>query len=202
VAVYRTATGARRPACWSPSPCLPARHRTRSCTPATVSPGAARHCAFSPCPTRSADTRQPLPRRHRGGTRHASGGATSTDGPHVRGRGTRGERPAVTGGGRGPCSRAAVPQTGVKPCAGRFRPAEDGRGTITSQARSFGRAAAGSAANLLSCPSALTTGHRPSVFPARIAGRCLARVADGRPPAQAWIQTKAPVASSRVGRGP
>jgi hypothetical protein len=83
----------------------------------------------------------------------------------VRRRGTHGERPAATGGGRGPCSQTGVPQTGVKPCAGRFRPAEDGRGTITSQARSFGRAAAGCAANRLSCPPALTTGHRPSVFP-------------------------------------
>lgn len=120
-------------------------------------PGAARHCAFSPCPIRPADTRQPPPRRHRGGMRHISGRATSTDGPHVRRCGTRGERPAAAGG--------RWPQTGVKPCAGRFRPAEDGRGTITSQARSFGRAAAGCAANRLSCPPALTTGHGPSVFP-------------------------------------
>jgi hypothetical protein len=157
VAVYRTTNGARRPACSSPSPCPPARHRTLSCTPATASPGAARHCAFSPCPIRPADTWQPPPRRHRGGMRHTSGRATSTDGPHVRRRGTRGERPAAAGG-RGP-------QTGVKPCAGRFRPAEDGRGTIASQARSFGRAAAGCAANRLSCPPALTTGHGPSVFP-------------------------------------
>jgi hypothetical protein len=141
VAVYRTTNGARRPACSSPSPCPPARHRTLSCTPATASPGAARHCAFSPCPIRPADTWQPPPRRHRGGMRHTSGRATSTDGPHVRRRGTRGERPAAAGG-RGP-------QTGVKPCAGRFRPAEDGRGTIASQARSFGRAAAGCAANRL-----------------------------------------------------
>jgi hypothetical protein len=66
-----------------------------------------------------------------------------------------------------PCSRAAVTQTGAEPCAGRLRPAGDGRVTITSQARSFGRAAAGCAASRSSCPPALTAGHRPWVFPGR-----------------------------------
>ncbi len=48
-----------------PSPSPPTRPRTRSCTSATASPGAARHCAASRCPARWADIPQRSPHKTR-----------------------------------------------------------------------------------------------------------------------------------------